>query len=438
MNPLSQATTPVGASTQNTVKTKQPFYRAMYVQVLIGILLGVVVGHFWPDFAADLKPLGDAFIKLIKMIIGPVVFCTVVIGIAGMQDLKKVGRVGGKALLYFEIISTLSLIIGLIGGHLFNPGGGFNIDPSTLDASAVTGFAEKAKHLHMLDFLMSIIPTTFFQAFAEGNVLCILLVSVFFGCALSAMGEKGKPVYDMIEGLSGVFFRIVHIIAKLSAIGAFGAIAFTVGTYGAASLLPLFKLIGSFYLLCVLFIVVVLGGVARLSGFSILRFIAYIKDELLVVLGTSSSEVVLPQIMEKMERLGCSKSVVGLVVPTGYSFNLDGTNIYLTMAVLFIAQALNIDLSLSQQLTLVIVAMLTSKGASGVSGAAFVMLTSTLMVIPVVPVAGMVLILGIHRFMGTGLAMTNLVGNGVATLVVSSWEKELDRDKLAQELHHKH
>jgi aerobic C4-dicarboxylate transport protein len=358
----------------------------------------------------------------------------VVTGIAGMRDLKKVGRVGGKALLYFEIISTVSLLIGLIGGHLFNPGGGFNVDVNTLDAKAVTGFAEKAQHLHMVDFLMGIIPTTFTQAFTEGNVLCILLVSVLFGCALSSMGEKGKPVYDIIDGLSGVFFRIVHIIAKLSAIGAFGAIAFTVGTYGVASLLPLLKLIGSFYLLCIFFVVVVLGGVARLCGFSILRFLAYIKEELLVVLGTSSSEVVLPQIMDKMERLGCSKPVVGLVIPTGYSFNLDGTNIYLTMAVLFIAQALNIDLTLSQQLTLVIVAMLTSKGASGVSGAAFVMLTSTLMVVPIVPVAGMVLILGIHRFMGTGLAMTNLVGNGVATLVVSAWEKELDRKKLAQEL----
>ncbi len=433
MNP-SPASAEAEVTLPAKVKTKPPFYRAMYFQVLLGILAGVAVGHFWPTFAADLKPLGDAFIKLIKMIIGPVVFCTVVTGIAGMRDLKKVGRVGGKALLYFEVISTVSLLIGLIGGHLFNPGAGFNVDVNTLDASAVTGFAEKAQHMHMVEFLMGIIPSTFVQAFAEGNVLCILLVSVLFGCALSAMGEKGKPVYDMIEGLSGVFFRIVHVIAKLSAIGAFGAIAFTVGTYGVSALLPLMKLVGSFYILCALFVIVVLGGVAKVCGFSILRFIAYIKEELLVVLGTSSSEVVLPQIMEKMERLGCSKPVVGLVILTGYSFNLDGTNIYLTMSVLFIAQALNIDLSLSQQLTLVIVAMLTSKGASGVSGAAFVMLTSTLMVVPLVPVAGMVLILGIHRFMGTGLAMTNLVGNGVAALVVSAWEKELDRDKLAQEL----
>lgn len=433
MNP-SPAPVQVDATLPPLVKTKLPFYKAMYFQVLLGIIAGVAVGHYWPTFAADLKPLGDAFIKLIKMIIGPVVFCTVVSGIAGMRDLKKVGRVGGKALLYFEVISTVSLLIGLIGGHVFNPGGGFNVDVNSLDASAVTGFAEKAQHVHMVDFLMGIIPATFVQAFAEGNVLCILLVSVLFGCSLSAMGEKGKPVYDIIEGLSGVFFRIVHIIAKLSAVGAFGAIAFTVGTYGVGALLPLMKLVGSFYILCALFIIVILGAVARVCGFSILRFIAYIKEELLVVLGTSSSEVVLPQIMEKMERLGCSKPVVGLVIPTGYSFNLDGTNIYLTMAVLFIAQALNIELSLSQQLTLVVVAMLTSKGASGVSGAAFVMLTSTLMVVPLVPVAGMVLILGIHRFMGTGLAMTNLVGNGVAALVVSAWEKELDRDKLAQEL----
>jgi aerobic C4-dicarboxylate transport protein len=431
----SSAETAAGAASVKTeTKARQPFYKAMYFQVLVGILLGAVVGHFWPDFGAALKPLGDAFIKLIKMIIGPVVFCTVVIGIAGMQDLKKVGRVGGKALIYFEVISTISLVIGLLGGHLFNPGGGFHVDPDSLDASAVTGFAEKAQHLGIVDFLMSVIPATFFSAFSEGNVLCILLVSVFFGCALSAMGEKGKPVFALIEGVSGVFFNIVHVIAKFSAIGAFGAIAFTVGTYGAASLLPLLKLIASFYVLCVLFVVVVLGVVARMCGFNILRFVSYIKDELLIVLGTSSSEVVLPQIMEKMERLGCSKSVVGLVVPTGYSFNLDGTNIYLTMAVLFIAQALDIDLTWGEQLTLIIVAMLSSKGASAVSGAAFVMLTSTLLVVPVVPVAGMVLILGIHRFMGTGLAMTNLVGNGIAALVVSAWEKELDRDKLNQEL----
>jgi aerobic C4-dicarboxylate transport protein len=434
----SPASAQAEATLPSVVKTKPPFYKAMYFQVLLGIIAGVLVGHFWPTFAADLKPLGDAFIKLIKMIIGPVVFCTVVTGIAGMRDLKKVGRVGGKALLYFEVISTVSLLIGLIGGHLFNPGGGFNVDVNSLDASAVTGFAEKAQHMHMVEFLMGIIPSTFAQAFAEGNVLCILLVSILFGCALSSMGDKGKPVYDMIEGLSGVFFRIVHIIAKLSAVGAFGAIAFTVGTYGVAALLPLMKLVGSFYILCALFVIVVLGAVAKLCGFNILRFVAYIKEELLVVLGTSSSEVVLPQIMEKMERLGCSKPVVGLVIPTGYSFNLDGTNIYLTMAVLFIAQALNIELSLTQQLTLVVVAMLTSKGASGISGAAFVMLTSTLMVVPLVPVAGMVLILGIHRFMGTGLAMTNLVGNGVAALVVSAWEKELDRDKLAKELSVKH
>ncbi|MGY4493970.1 dicarboxylate/amino acid:cation symporter [Pseudomonas sp. TE3610] len=432
MNPL-QASRHADATPPAT-QVRQPFYKAMYVQVLIGILAGVIVGHLWPTFAADLKPLGDAFIKLIKMIIGPVVFCTVVTGIAGMRDLKKVGRVGGKALLYFEVISSLSLLIGLVGGHLLNAGGGFNIDVNTLDASAVTGYAEKAQHLHMVEFLMGIIPSTFVQAFAEGNVLCILLVSVLFGCALSSMGDKGKPVFDLIEGLSGVFFRIVHIIAKLSALGAFGAIAFTVGTYGVGSLLPLMKLVASFYLLCALFVIVVLGAVARVCGFSILRLMAYIKEELLVVLGTSSSEVVLPQMMEKLQRLGCSKPVVGLVIPTGYSFNLDGTNIYLTMAVLFIAQALNIDLSLSQQLTLIVVAMMTSKGASGVSGAAFVMLTSTLMVVPLVPVAGMVLILGIHRFMGTGLAITNLIGNAVATLVVSAWEKELDREVLAQQL----
>jgi aerobic C4-dicarboxylate transport protein len=413
-----------------THKAKLPFYRQLYVQVFIAILIGVALGHFDPQLAVKMKPLGDAFIKLIKMVIGPIIFCTVVTGIAGMGDMKKVGRVGGKALLYFEVVSTFSLIIGLIAGHLLKPGAGFNLDPAKLDTSALAGYATKAHEQNTVDFLMHIIPNTVSDAFVTGNVLQILLVSVLFGAALAALGERGKLVSDFISGIANTFFGVVHIIMKVAALGAFGAIAFTIGTYGVGSVLPLLKLIGAFYLTLAIFIVVVLGLVSRLMGFSIFRFMSYIREEILIVLGTSSSEAALPQMLEKLERLGCSKPVVGLVIPAGYSFNLDGTNIYLTMAVLFIAQAFNIDLSWSQELTLILVAMITSKGASGVAGAAFIMLTSTLLVFPVIPVAGMVLILGIHRFMGTGLAIVNTIGNGVATLVVSAWEKELDRDKL--------
>jgi len=413
-----------------THKAKLPFYRQLYVQVFIAILIGVALGHFDPQLAVKMKPLGDAFIKLIKMVIGPIIFCTVVTGIAGMGDMKKVGRVGGKALLYFEVVSTFSLVIGLIAGHLLKPGAGFNLDPAKLDTSALAGYATKAHEQNTVDFLMHIIPNTVSDAFVTGNVLQILLVSVLFGAALAALGERGKLVSDFISGIANTFFGVVHIIMKVAALGAFGAIAFTIGTYGVGSVLPLLKLIGAFYLTLAIFIVVVLGLVSRLMGFSIFRFMSYIREEILIVLGTSSSEAALPQMLEKLERLGCSKPVVGLVIPAGYSFNLDGTNIYLTMAVLFIAQAFNIDLSWSQELTLILVAMITSKGASGVAGAAFIMLTSTLLVFPVIPVAGMVLILGIHRFMGTGLAIVNTIGNGVATLVVSAWEKELDRDKL--------
>jgi aerobic C4-dicarboxylate transport protein len=338
--------------------------------------------------------------------------------------------VGGKALLYFEMISTVALFFGLVAGHVFHPGSSFNVDPSTLKASEVGNYVAQGHNIESVEFLLSIIPTTFVNAFAKGDVLSILLISVLFGCALAAIGERGKPVYDVIEAGAQVFFKIVHYITAVSSIGAFGAMAFTIGKYGVVSLVPLMELIGSFYLVCVIFVVVVLGIVARIAGFSIIRFCAYIRDELLIVLGTSSSEVVLAPLMRKMEDLGCPKETVGLVVPTGYSFNLDGTNIYLTMAILFIAQALNIDLTIQQQITVAIVGMLTSKGASGVAGAALVMLASTLSVVPVVPVAGMVLILGIHRFLGTGLAMTNLVGNGVAAIVVCAWEKELDRSKL--------
>ena len=417
---------------------KKPFYRTLYFHLLVAILLGVLLGHFMPSLAVQMKPLGDAFIKLVKMVIGPIIFCTVVSGMAGMGDIKKVGRVGGKALLYFEIVSTLSLVIGLVAGHLFHPGTGFNLDPATIDTKALSGFTTAAHQQNTVEFLMQIIPDTVVSAFSTGNVLQILLISVLFGAALAATGEYGRPLVRMIDRFAHTFFGIVHIIMKVAAIGAFGSIAFTIGTYGIGAVLPLLKLIGAFYLTLAFFVLIVLGIIARLLGFSILRFLSYIREEILIVLGTSSSEAALPQMLEKLERLGCSKSVVGLVIPAGYSFNLDGTNIYLTMAVLFIAQAFNIELSLTQQLTLVGVATLTSKGASGVAGAAFVMLTSTLLVFPIIPVSGMVLILGIHRFMGTGLAIVNTIGNGVATLLVSAWEHELDRSKLNAELSRRH
>ena len=418
--------------------SKKPFYRTLYFHLLVAILLGVLLGHFMPSLAVQMKPLGDAFIKLVKMVIGPIIFCTVVSGMAGMGDIRKVGRVGGKALLYFEIVSTLSLVIGLVAGHLFHPGAGFNLNPATIDTKALAGFTTAAHQQNTVEFLMQIIPDTVVSAFSTGNVLQILLISVLFGAALAATGEYGRPLVRMIDRFAHTFFGIVHIIMKVAAIGAFGSIAFTIGTYGIGAVLPLLKLIGAFYLTLAFFVLVVLGIISRLLGFSILRFLSYIREEVLIVLGTSSSEAALPQMLEKLERLGCSKSVVGLVIPAGYSFNLDGTNIYLTMAVLFIAQAFNIELSLTQQLTLVGVATLTSKGASGVAGAAFVMLTSTLLVFPIIPVSGMVLILGIHRFMGTGLAIVNTIGNGVATLLVSAWEHELDRSKLNAELSRRH
>ncbi|WP_353190466.1 dicarboxylate/amino acid:cation symporter [Pandoraea pnomenusa] len=414
-------------------QTKKPFYRILYVQVLFAIVIGVLLGHFKPDLAVQMKPLGDAFIKLIKMIIGPVIFCTVVTGIAGMEDMKKVGRVGGKALLYFEIVSTLALIIGLAATHILKPGAGFNVDINSLDPKAIAGYAEKAAHGDtFVDFLLHLIPNTITDAFAKGEILQILVIAILFGAALGAIGERGRVVTGWIDSVSGVLFRVVHIITKVAPLGAFGAMAFTIGKYGIASLVPLAKLMGTFYLTSFLFVIVVLGLIAKFTGFSIFRFLAYIKEELLIVLGTSSSEAALPHLMEKMEKAGCSKSVVGLVIPTGYSFNLDGTNIYMTMAVLFIAQATNIDLTWGQQLTLLAVAMLTSKGASGVTGAGFITLAATLAVIPTIPVAGMVLILGIDRFMSECRALTNIVGNGVATVVVSAWEKELDRKKLAE------
>jgi aerobic C4-dicarboxylate transport protein len=413
---------------------KKPFYKVLYVQVLFAIACGVLLGYFEPKMGVDLKPLGDAFIKLVKMIIAPVIFCTVVHGIAGMQDMKKVGRVGGKALLYFEIVSTFALLIGLIVANVAQPGAGFNADVATLDTKAISDYTAKAKAQTTVDFLMNIIPSTFVDAFAKGDILQVLLLAILFGFSLSAMGEKGKPVFEFVEQISHVMFGIVNTVMKVAPLGAFGAMAFTIGKYGVASLLPMAKLMGSFYLTCILFVVIVLGAIARWTGFSIFKFIKYIREELLIVLGTSSSESALPHLMNKLEKLGCARSVVGLVVPTGYSFNLDGTNIYMTMAALFIAQATNTELTLTQELTILGVAMLTSKGASGITGAGFITLASTLAVVPTIPVAGMALILGIDRFMSEARALTNFVGNAVATVVVSASEKELDRTRMDQVL----
>lgn len=407
----------------------------LYLWVLLAIVAGGSIGHFFPATGVALKPLGDAFIALMKMLIGPIIFLTVVLGIAGVSDVKKVGRVGAKAILYFEVVSTLALAIGLVVVNVLKPGSGFNVDPATLDAQAVAKYAQQAHEQSTVQFLLNIIPKTFTDAFTgNGDLLQVLLVSLLFGFALIGLGEHGRPVTGLLESASRVFFRMMGLIMRFAPIGAGGAMAFTIGKYGLESLGPLFKLMGSFYLTCVLFVVLVLGLIARLVGFSILRFVRYIREELLLVLGTSSSESALVPLMQKLERLGCPKSVVGLVVPSGYSFNLDGTNIYLTMAAIFVAQALNVELTLTQELTLLAVAMLTSKGASGVTGAGFITLAATLAVVPSVPVAGLALILGIDRFMSEARALTNLVGNGVATIVVAHWEKELDGDVLRSRL----
>jgi len=415
---------------------KKPIYKVLYVQVLVAIIIGVLLGVFDPGLATKMKPLGDGFVKLIKMIIAPVIFCTVVAGIAGMQDMKKVGRVGGKALLYFEIVSTFALAIGLIVANLVQPGAGFNVNPATLDTHAIAEYTAKTGSLNTVDFLLNIIPTTFVDAFAKGDILQVLLIAILFGFSLSLLGERGRPVAHLIEELSSAIFGVVNIIMKAAPIGAFGAMAFTIGKYGVKALIPLASLVGSFYLTSILFVLVVLGTIAHFTGFSILRYLAYIKEELLIVLGTSSSESALPAIMRKLEKLGCPKSVVGLVVPTGYSFNLDGTNIYMTMAALFVAQATNTELTLTQQLTILVVAMLTSKGASGITGAGFITLAATLAVVPTIPVAGMTLILGIDKFMSECRALTNIIGNGVATIVVSKWEGELDHERIKAELAH--
>ena len=407
----------------------------LYFWVLIAIVAGGTLGFLDPHLGVSLKPLGDGFIALVKMLISPVIFCTVVLGIAGAGDMKKVGRVGGKALLYFEVVSTFALIIGVVVMHVLRPGSGFHVDPSTLDAKAVAKYAQLATEQSSVDFLLHIIPKTLVDAFTGGgDLLQVLLVAILFGYAMTHMGRAGQGVHLFIEECSHIFFAMMNTIMKVAPLGAGGAMAFTIGKYGVAALKPLAFLMGSFYLTCFLFIVIVLGIIGRMTGFNIFKFIGYIKEELLTVLGTSSSESALVPLMNKLERMGCSKSVVGLVVPSGYSFNLDGTNIYLTMAALFVAQALDIDLTVTQEATLLGVAMLTSKGASGVTGAGFITLAATLAVVPSVPVAGLALILGIDRFMSEARALTNFVGNGVATVVISKWEKELDHDKMNETL----
>jgi aerobic C4-dicarboxylate transport protein len=411
-------------------RASRPWYAVLYIQVLIAIAIGILIGHFFPTTGKALKPLGDGFISLIKMMIAPIIFCTVVHGISSMGDLKKVGRVGVKTLLYFECVSTLALVIGLIVGTVLQPGAGFNIDPASIDPKAVSTYVARAKDEGIVNHLMAIIPDTFIGAFAKGDLLQVLLVSILSGFAISQLGETGERIAGTIDMAAKVFFRIIAIIVRVAPIGALGAMAFTVGAYGLASLWNLVELIATFYLTSLIFVLVVLGSIARLAGFSILRFIGYIKDELLIVLGTSSSETVLPQMMQKMERLGASRSVVGLVIPTGYSFNLDGTNIYMTLSILFLAQATNTHLGLSQQLGILAIAMITSKGASGVTGAGFVTLAATLAIVPDIPIQSLALLLGIDKFMSECRALTNLVGNGVATVVISRWEGELDSKKL--------
>jgi len=412
-------------------------HRHLYAQVLAAIFMGILLGHFCPETAVAMKPLGDGFIKLIKMLIAPIVFCTVVTGIAGMQSMERVGRVGIKLLLYFEVVSTLALVIGLLVVHIIQPGAGMNIDARTLDAQSLQGYTEAAKTHNTVSFLLNIIPVSVVDAFAKGDILQVLLFAVLFGCSLAVIGDKGALVMRFIHNVSEVLFGIVETIMKLAPLGAFGAMAFTIGQYGVHALAPLAKLMGSFYLACGVFIFGVLGLIARWSGFSLVKFIIYIKDELLIVLGTSSSESVLPRIMGKLERLGCAKPVVGLVIPTGYSFNLDGTSIYLTMAAVFVAQATNTPLTWGQELTLLGVLLLTSKGAAGITGSGFITLAATLSAVPTIPVAGLALILGIDRFMSEARALTNLIGNGVATVVAARWENALDETQLSSELNGK-
>src|SRR6059058_5048726 len=433
---LPPRSNPMATEPARPAARHQPWYKILYVQVLIAIALGVLVGRFHPDFGKELKPLGDGFIALIKMMIAPVIFCTVVHGISSMGDLKRVGRVGLKSLIYFETVSTVALAMGLLVGEVLRPGNGFNIDPATIDPKSVATYVTKAKEEGIVAHLMAIIPDSYLGAIAHGDLLQVLLISILSGFAIAFLGKAGEPIADAVDKAAKMFFGIIRIIVRVAPIGAFGAMAFTVGAYGLGSLLNLLALIGTFYLTSMLFVLIVLGSIARLAGFSILRFIAYIKDELLIVLGTSSSETVLPQMIQKMEHLGASRPVVGLVIPTGYSFNLDGTNIYMTLATLFLAQATNTPLTLSQELGILLIAMITSKGASGVTGAGFVTLAATLAIVPDIPIQSFAILLGIDKFMSECRALTNLVGNGVATVVISRWEGELDMVRLKTAMAH--
>lgn len=418
-------------------KKRTPIYKVLYFQVICAIIFGVLLGYFFPDVGAQMKPFGDGFIRLIKMIIAPVIFCTVVTGIAGMEDMKKVGKTGGLALLYFEVVSTIALIIGLIVVNVCQPGVGMHVDPSTLDSGAVAAYTGPGKMQTTTQFLMNIIPHTVVGAFADGEILQVLFFSLLFGFALHKFGGRGTLIFDVIEKSSHVLFQIVGMIMRVAPVGAFGAMAFTIGKYGIGSLLPLAELMGTFYLTCLLFVFGGLGGICRWHGFSIFRYIGYIKEELLIVLGTSSSESVLPRMMAKMEHAGVSKPVVGLVIPTGYSFNLDGTAIYLTMAAVFIAQACDVQMTIMQQVTLLAVLLLTSKGAAGVTGSGFIVLAATLSAVGHVPVAGLALILGVDRFMSEARALTNMIGNGIACIVVGHWMKDVNEDQLNEVMHPK-
>ncbi len=415
-------------------RTRKPWYRILYVQVLIAVALGIFTGWLFPDLGKSLKPLGDGFIKLVKMLIAPIIFCTVVHGVASMKDLKKLGRVGAKTLLYFEVVSTLALVIGLVVVNVLRPGDGFNIDPKTLDPAQTQSYVQNAQHLTTAEFLLNIIPSTFLGAFVSGDLLQVLLVSLLAAFAISALGERGVPVLHVIDRVSEIFFGVMRLVVKVAPIGAFGAMAFTVGSYGLGSLTKLIALMGGFYLTATLFVVFVLGGIALWSGFSIFKFLNFIKDEILLVVGTSSSETALPGMIDKMKRLGCAPATVGLVIPTGYSFNLDGTNIYMAMAAVFLAQATNTPLDLSQQIGLLLIAMITSKGASGVTGAGFITLAATLAAVPSIPIASLALLIGIDRFMSECRAVTNLIGNGVATVAISRWEGEVTKETLRERL----
>jgi aerobic C4-dicarboxylate transport protein len=414
--------------------TRQPLYKSLYFQVIVAIIIGILIGHFYPQFAVKLKPFGDGFIKLIKMVIAPIIFCTVVSGIAGMQSMKSVGKTGGYALLYFEIVSTLALIIGLVVVNVVQPGAGMHVDVSTLDASKIASYVSAGADQSIVGFILNVIPNTIVGAFANGDILQVLMFSVIFGFALHRLGAYGKPLLDLIDRFAHAMFNIINMIMKLAPLGAFGAMAFTIGAYGVGSLVQLGQLMICFYVTCVLFVLLVLGAICRAHGFSVIKVIRYIREELMIVLGTSSSESALPRMLIKMERLGAQKSVVGLVIPTGYSFNLDGTSIYLTMAAVFIAQATDTTMDITHQITLLLVLLLSSKGAAGVTGSGFIVLAATLSAVGQLPVAGLALILGIDRFMSEARALTNLVGNAVATLVVAKWVGELDEKVLQTEL----